>query len=149
MIRNSNAMRVAAQIAQDLSGAAEGRLGVNHPVLPMQPPQQLAELLRISQEAGGPGAAQLLLPIKALQTSEELAAEHATKNLHRQEERIAGSYPVAMVRRQPARWNGAVNMGMKKQVLSPGMQNADYTDFRAQVFWIGLYLQQCLCAGVE
>ncbi len=70
--------------------------------------------------------------MEAFQTSEELAAEHAAKNLHRQEERIAGPYPAAVVRRQAARWNGAVNVRMEQQVLSPGMQNADNTDFRTR-----------------
>ena len=87
--------------------------------------------------------------MEAFQTSEELAAEYAAKNLHRQEERIAGPYPAAAVWRQSARWNGAVNMRMEKQVLSPGMQNADHTDFRTQVLGIGGYLQQCFCADRE
>jgi hypothetical protein len=52
--------------------------------------------------------------MEAFQTSEELAAEYAAKNLHRQEERIAGPYPAAVVRRQSARRNGAVNMRMEK-----------------------------------
>ena len=87
--------------------------------------------------------------MEAFQTSEELAAEYAAKNLHRQEERIAGPYPPAVVRRQSARRNGAVNMRMEKQVLSPGMQNADHTDFRTEVLGIACYFQQCLCAGGE
>src|SRR3984885_4921556 len=41
--------------------------------------------------------------MEAFQTSEELAAEYAAKNLHRQEERIAGSYPAAVVLRQSGR----------------------------------------------
>ena len=86
---------------------------------------------------------------EAFQTSEELAAEHAAENLHRQEERIAGPYSAAVVRRQAARWNGAVNVRMEKQVLSPGMQNADHTEFRTKVFGIACYFQQCLCAGGE
>ena len=79
--------------------------------------------------------------MEALQTSEELTAEYAAKNLHRQEERIAGPYPAAVVRRQSARWNGTVNVRMEQQVLSPGVKNTDHTDFRAQVFGIGCYFQ--------
>src|SRR5271155_1778681 len=85
--------------------------------------------------------------MEAFQTSEELAAEYAAEDLHRQEERIAGPYPAAVVRRQAARRNGAVNMRMEKQVLSPGVQNADHTDLRTEVFGIACYFQQCLCAG--
>ena len=38
-------------------------------------------------------------------------------------------------------------MRVQKQVLSPGMQNADHTDFRTEVFGVACYFQQCLCAG--
>ena len=79
--------------------------------------------------------------MEAFQTSEELAAKHAAKNLHRQEERIAGPYPAAVIRRQSAGWNGAVDVRMEKQVLSPGMQNADHADFRTQMFRIAGYFQ--------
>src|SRR5579872_3638445 len=87
--------------------------------------------------------------MEAFQTSEELTAEYAAKNLHRQEERIEGTYPAAAVWRQAARWNGAVNVRMEQQVLSPGVKNADHTDFRTEVFGIARYFQQCLCTGSE
>ena len=51
--------------------------------------------------------------MEALQTGEELAAENAAKNLHRQKERIARPYPAAVIRRQSARWNGAVDVRME------------------------------------
>ncbi len=54
-----------------------------------------------------------------------------------------------MAWRQSARRNGAVNMRMEKQVLSPGVKNADHTDFRTKVFGIACYFQQCLYAGGE
>ena len=54
-----------------------------------------------------------------------------------------------MIRRESARWNDAVNMGMEQQVLSPGVQNADHADLRAQVFGIGGDFQQGLRAGGE
>ena len=85
--------------------------------------------------------------MEAFQTGEELSAEYAAKNLHRQEERIARSYPAAVIRRQSARRNGAVNMRMEQQVLSPSVKNADDTDFRTQVFGIACHFQQRLCAS--
>ena len=45
--------------------------------------------------------------------------------------------------------NGAVNVGMQKQVLSPSMQEADHADLGAQVFGIDGDLQQGLSAGGE
>src|ERR1039457_2930385 len=54
-----------------------------------------------------------------------------------------------MVRRESARGNGAVNVGMQEQVLSPGMQDADHADLSAQVFAIDGDLEQSLSAGGE
>ena len=54
MVGDGHAMRVAAQIAENLSGAAEGRLGIHHPVLAVEAAQQLAELLLIGEGAQGP-----------------------------------------------------------------------------------------------
>jgi hypothetical protein len=83
------------------------------------------------------------------QADAELASEHAAENLDRRKERIAWAYPAAVIRRQSARRNGAVYVRVQQQVLSPGMQNADNTDFRTQVFWIGSHRQQCFCTGSE
>jgi len=38
MVGNGDPMRVSAQVTQDLRGAAEGGFGIDHPVLPVQPP---------------------------------------------------------------------------------------------------------------
>ena len=42
-----------------------------------------------------------------------------------------------------------MNVGMQKQVLSPGVQDADHADLGAQVFVIDGDLQQGLRAGSE
>src|SRR5215469_1793302 len=54
-----------------------------------------------------------------------------------------------MVRREPARRNHTVNMGMQEQVLSPGVQNGNHTDIGSQVFRIRCDREQSLCAGRE
>jgi len=54
-----------------------------------------------------------------------------------------------MIWREPTRGNDTVNVGMQKQVLSPGVQDADHTDLSSQVFRIGCDFQQGLCASGE
>lgn len=49
---------------------------------------------------------------------------------------------MTMVRRERARGNGAVKVRMQKQVLSPGVQDADKADLGTQVFRIGGDFQQ-------
>lgn len=53
MIGNGDPMGVATQITQYLHGTAEGRLGVNEPVFPVQATQHLAKRLGRRQYSGG------------------------------------------------------------------------------------------------
>jgi len=46
-----------------------------------------------------------------------------------------------MIRRESPRGNDTVNVGMQEQVLSPGVQDTDYTDRSSQVFRIGCNFQ--------
>jgi hypothetical protein len=87
--------------------------------------------------------------MKSFQTGEELAAKNATEDFDGQEERIAGAEPATMVRGESAGGNDAVDVGMQEQVLSPGMQDADHTDFTSQMFRVGCDFQQGLSAGGE
>src|SRR6516162_1072990 len=52
-----------------------------------------------------------------------------------------------MVRREPARRNDTVNMGMKEQVLPPGVQDRNDANLGSQVLRIRCDFQQRLCAG--
>src|SRR6266581_2517810 len=87
--------------------------------------------------------------MEAFQTGEEFAAKDATQDFDGQEERIARADPTTSVRREPARRDDTVNVGMQEQVLSPGVQDADQADLGSQVFRIGCYLQQGLSTGGE
>src|SRR5579885_232014 len=134
VVGNGHPMRVPAQVTEDLHRAAKGRLRIDHPILPVQSPEELAELPGIRQGGCRPCATEFLASIEALQPSAELAAKNPAQDLHGQEERIPWAHPAVVIRRQPASRNHAVYMGVQQQVLPPGMQNADETDFGAQVF---------------
>ena len=51
-----------------------------------------------------------------------------------------------MIWRESARRNDAVNVGMQKQVLSPGVQDADHADLGAQVFADRMAISSKVCA---
>ena len=57
MIGDGDAVRISAEIAQDLLRTTEGRLGIDHPVLAVQLSQKSPELFWISQRGGWTGAA--------------------------------------------------------------------------------------------
>jgi hypothetical protein len=133
----------AAEVAEHLHRAAEGGLVIYQPVLPVHSPQELIKLLWIRQGGSQPRTEDSFAPIEAFQTSAELATKHAAEDFHWQKE--AWTFPMAVVRRQPASWAGAVNIRMKQQILPPGMQNADQADLCARVFRVRRHRHQGLC----
>jgi hypothetical protein len=66
MVGDGDAMGVASQIAKDLPRAAEGWLGINHPVLAVETAQQLAKLLLIGQSGTRSRATEFLLAGKGV-----------------------------------------------------------------------------------
>lgn len=75
MVRDSNAVSVAAEIAQHLQRFSERGLRVHDPVLATQPAQKFSKLLAFAEYGGGSGAAELLAPMQTLQSVDELAAK--------------------------------------------------------------------------
>jgi len=57
--------------------------------------------------------------------------------------------PLAVIRRESPAGHDAVNVGMRLQRLPPGMEDAQKSDLRAEVFRIGGDFQQGCRAGVE
>src|SRR6266700_4089438 len=57
VIGNGDPVRISAEIAQDRLRSAEGRFGIDHPVLTVQPAKQSTKLFWISQRGSWSGAA--------------------------------------------------------------------------------------------
>ena len=81
--------------------------------------------------------AELLLAEEALQSGDELAAKDAAEYLYRKEEMVFGMDPTRVVWRKTTGGYHAVHVGMRLQVLSPGVQHAEEADLRAEMFRIG------------
>jgi len=86
VIRNGNAMGVAAEIPQHLHRSAERSFGIDHPAPQMQAPEQLGKLFRIGEDGGRPVAAEVAALTQPLQSGNELAAEDFSQHWDRQEE---------------------------------------------------------------
>lgn len=98
VIGDGDSMRISAEVAEHLHGAAESRFGINYPVLPVQSPQELMKLLRIRQGGSRSRTAESFTSIEAFQAGAELAAEYTAKDLYRQKERVPRAYPAAVIR---------------------------------------------------
>jgi hypothetical protein len=90
-------MGVATQIAQHLQGTTEGRLGIDHPVVAVQTPNQFRELLGVGQRCGGTSAVSFFAAVEVFQTSQEFSTKDAAKDLHGQKERILRTDPSTVV----------------------------------------------------
>jgi len=121
-------MGVAAEIGEDLLGAAEGLLGIDDPRLLIEAGAKLGELGRV----GAVVRQGELVPLVELGESfEQLAAEDDRHGLDREEEAAAGGDPVAVVVEAAGR-DDAMDMGMKAEVACPGMQDRGHAELGVQ-----------------
>ena len=106
-------MGVASQIVEHMFGAAEGRLGVDDPVLPEELPEEAANCARCSASLLKRAMElELVLVEKLPQFSDELAAEDSAEHLDRQEEPERGVDPAGAIGGKSAGGNDAVDMRM-------------------------------------
>ena len=70
------------------------------------------------------------------------AAKDATKHVNREEKLRARFYPVRAIEAQPASRNNAMDMRAQTELLIPGVQHTEETDFRAEVPGIASDLEQ-------
>src|SRR6516164_1164425 len=149
MVGDSYAMGVASQIVQHVFGSAERWFGINDPILFTQGVQKCAEGFFFGQRQALPVERQLLGAESTPQPSHEFSAEDATEDQDRQEEVDGCGDPVLVIGRQASAGHHTMNVRMRLQGLSPGMQDAEEADLRTEMFGIGGQFQQGGCGGLE
>src|SRR5215472_15002612 len=131
VIGNGHAMRVAAEVIQDLFGAPEGRLGVNHPLGVAKRCQVLGERFRVPESLERREELQLAGVEGGLEMLEEQAPEQSREHADGEEEARAAGDPMFPIGRDPAARNDAMEMGMEEQVRSPAVEHGQEADFSA------------------
>jgi hypothetical protein len=86
MVRDRYPVGVSTQVTEDLSGPAERRLGIDNPVFPVQPSQELVELFGYCQGGCWTCTAEAMTSLESLQPGAELATEYPAEDLHWQKE---------------------------------------------------------------
>lgn len=129
--------------------SAEGRLGVDDPVVTKQEPEPRGEDEWFSKWREVAVELDLALVEGRLQCGDALAAKDTAENLHWQKERSSRRDPVRVVRSKPASGNDAMDMGMVQQSLVPCMEHAEEADLRAQVTRVASNLQQGCGTSME
>lgn len=149
VVRDRHAVRVACQVFQYRLGAAERRPGIHDPFGPYGPVEKTLEALGIGDGRQPSGEFQFPRDIRLLEQVQKLAAKQPAEYAHGQEEIGPARDPACAVGRQSAGRDHAMQVGMRHQGLSPGMQYGQEPDFRPQVPGIGGDFQQRLAGRAE
>lgn len=142
-------MGIASQIPEDLLGSAEGRLGVDNPLLLAQAGDQILEVGRVSEIAELSVEFEALLGECLFEIGEELAAKQATEWAHRQQELLPTTDPSLPIGRQSPRRHYTMQVRMMFQPLCSGVEHGQETDLGAQSLRIGGQLPEGFGRGPE
>src|ERR1019366_4787536 len=148
-VGDGDAMGVGAEIAQHMFRAAEGGLGVDHPVVAEQHPQPCGEGARLGEWQEAAVELELTSMEGVAKSVDELAAEDTAEHADGQEEGSPGRDPARVIRSETAGSKYAVDMRMKLQALIPAVEHAEETDLGSKMPWIAGDLKQGLSAGVK
>ena len=123
MVGNGDPMDVASQVRQDVLGALDGRLAVDHPLLP-------------AYGIGNPHVRQGFG-----HQAEEDAAEDWRQGPDRHEVVFAGRPPLPVGRQSPT-GDQTVDVGMVRQCTAPGVQDGQDADKPADIVRVGRQLDR-------
>ena len=133
MVGDGDAVSIATEILQDVHGPAEGWFGVDDPVFAEERTEPGGEKLGMGARRELAGEMQLAMLESGPESGDELAAEHAPQYSNGKEEAWVGSNPVGVIARESAGGNDAVDMGMKLELLVPGVKHAEEADLGAEM----------------
>ena len=149
VVGDGDTVGVGAEILQDMLWSTEGSLAVDDPVMAKQLSEPGGEDLGLGEELEVAMEAELALGESALQSGHKLAAKYPTQHFVGKEKRAASCDPARVIGGQPTGWEYAMDMGVKLELLIPGMQYAEETDLGAQMLGIEGHFEQSFAAGVE
>jgi|SRR5271155_1464006 hypothetical protein len=85
----------------------------------------------------------------ALERFVELAAKDATEHLDGKKEIVAWFDPAGVIGRQSTGWHHAMYMRVGRELLTPGMQNAEEADFCTEVLRIAGHFEKSFRTGAK
>ena len=149
MVGDGDAVGVGTEITQGMLRTSEGSFAVDDPVMAKQLPEPGGEDFGLCKEFEVAMEAELALGEGALQSRHELAAKHPAQHFVGKKKGAAGLNPSRVIGGQTAGRKYAMDMGMKLELLIPGVQHTEETDLGAKMLRIEGHFEQSLGAGVE
>jgi hypothetical protein len=139
LVADGDAMRVAAEIAQDLLGSGHGRFGVDDEFLGRGATKEEARcVLGQSDETRGESV---------IESFEELPSKDFRELPHGQEEAWPGRDPARLIETETASRDDAVEVRVIPQLLIPGVENGDEARCGSEV--AATHLDHGLADGLE
>jgi hypothetical protein len=112
LIGDGDAVGISTEVIEYTLGATEGRLGVDHPFLAAQSPDEKPEACRLFQPAQFTEEPELTASVCSYQILQEQSSESAREHAYREEELRSAADPSSPVGREPTAGYDAVDMGM-------------------------------------
>jgi len=148
-IGDGDAVGITSPIFKHVLGTAEGRHGIDDPLLLAELVEQSTKAHRVSERRHLPVELKLAFRPSRFQKGEQLASEQAAEDVDGEEEFPPARDPARPVRGQAAGGNQAMQVGVKEQVLAPGVKHGEEADAGSQMSGIGRNLQQRLGHGAK
>jgi len=131
VVGDGDTVGVRAEIPQDMLRSSEGSFAVDDPVVAKQLPEPGGEDLGLGEELEVAMEAELALGESALQSGDELAAKHPAQHFVGKKKRAASCDPARVIGGQTPGGEYAMDMGMKLELLIPGVEYAEEADLGA------------------
>ena len=136
-------MGISAQVLKDPFGALEGGLTIDDPLFTIElAPEsfKVPRLLEMGYSVGEYKSTRLETSFKKIQ---ELPFEQRRQDPDRDKKPFAGYDPTASVGGESTPGDDTVEVGVTHEVLSPGMENADYAYHCTEMFRIVCEFGKC------
>ena len=143
-VGNGNAVGISRQVLERLLGPAEGRFGVDGPIVASGLGQETAKRMRIVEGRELAVEVQPSLVVGGPGEGEPFAAEDPTEHADGQEESAPTVDPARAVGGESAGRYETVHVGMVQQRLSPGVQDGEEAEAGAEMARIRRHLEERL-----
>lgn len=136
MVRDGDAVDVAAEVVQSLFGSAEWLFGHDAPLLRLAGCYELPEYFWLREVFNCAVKFEASLVEGFLEGFEKVIAEVGGEDSHGQKEAGAAGDPCLSVGTQAAAGYNTVNVRMVREGLAPSVQNGQEADRRAEMLWV-------------
>ena len=149
MVGDGHAMGVAAQVLQHILRATEETFQIDHRVVPVQGSQSGSRDFGLRKKLQISRAAELAILESLLENVDELAAKNFLQHFLGKKVVVSSANPAGVIEGETAGRNDTMTVGMKFELLAPGVQHAEEANLSAEVSQIASDFQKGVGTGAE